>query len=142
MTAQITSPSGLVESIQFQSAANDSWGLFTSNFRPREGGVYQLNVSCRETGAELQTSLLVVSVDRELVGRPSRPEVLKEIATITGGQSFTIAQADELAKALNAPPQVQTVEQRVRLWCHPLWGGLMIGLLSLFWAARKLGGLV
>lgn len=142
VTAQITSPSGTNESVQFQSATNDSWGLFTSQFRPREGGLYQVKVSCRETGAELQTSILVAAVDRELLGRPSRPEVLKEIATITGGKSFTVAQASELAETLNLPPQVETIEQRVRLWCHPWWGGLLIGMLSLFWAARKLGGLV
>lgn len=141
VTAQVTSPSGIVESIQFQSAAQDSWGLFTSNFRPREGGIYQWVVTCRETGAELHTSIMVIAVDRELLGRPSRPEVLKEIATITGGKSLTVAQADVLAEALNMPPNIETVEQRVRLWCHPVWGGMMIGLLSLFWAARKLGGL-
>ncbi len=141
VTVLIVSPSGQVETVQFQSEG-ESWGLFTANFRPREGGVYQVHVSCRETGAELKTSLTVGIVDREKVGRPSRPEVMNEIATITGGKSFTVEQAVELAETLNMPPKVEIVEQRVRLWCHPLWGGLMVGLLSLFWAARKLGGLL
>ncbi len=141
VTAQVVSPGGVVESLRFQAATGDAWGLFTTNFRPQEGGLYRVTVSCKETGAELQASLNVQAVERELVGRPARPEVLQEIATITGGKSFTLSQLDDLVDQLNMAPQVQIIEQRVRLWCHPLWGSLLIGLLSLFWAARKLGGL-
>jgi len=28
------------------------------------------------------------------------------------------------------------------LWCHPLWGGLILTLLAVYWAGRKLVGLV
>jgi hypothetical protein len=37
-------------------------------------------------------------------------------------------------------PQPELQERRVQLWASPLWSGLLMLLLGIFWAGRKLVG--
>ena len=142
VAAQIQSPSGAVETISFQRTSADSWGLYEASFKPSEGGEYSVSLNCRETGATLQSTILIQATDREQLGRPARPDVLREIATISRGVAANLDQVEDLMKSMSVAPTVEPIELRTRLWCHPLWGGLLIGLLTVFWAARKYGGLL
>jgi hypothetical protein len=43
---------------------------------------------------------------------------------------------------ISALPEKPAVERRVQVWCHPLWGSLIVTLLAVYWIGRKMAGLV
>lgn len=141
VAVQVTSPSGRVDTITLAPAGEDSWGLFTGEFTPKEGGEYKLLTSCAETGAKLETTIAVQGQERERVGQPARYDVLKEIATITRGDMASLGDISELVTKIAQQPEPEPLIKRFRIWSHPLWGGLILLLLAIFWSGRKLAGL-
>jgi uncharacterized membrane protein len=116
------------------------WGTFAGTFTPRSGGKLEVLVRCRETGKQI-TSALTVSVPRtEKTGRPARADVLKELADITGGRCGTYAELDRVVEEIRALPEQKPEPERFRLWCSAWWGGLLVFLLGMYWAGRKLLG--
>ncbi|MCH2202049.1 MAG: VWA domain-containing protein [Fuerstiella sp.] len=141
VAVQIVAPSGQIESVRLSSAGDDSWGLFSGSFTPKEGGEYELISTCTETGARLETSISIQGRERERVGQPARFDVLKEISEISRGRLTTVSGVEELVGQLSALPEPELITRRVRIWSHPAWGGVLILLLGCFWSARKLAGL-
>jgi hypothetical protein len=47
----------------------------------------------------------------------------------------------QLVQRLAAMPEPAPVIVPLRIWSHPLWGGLIIVLLAVFWTGRKFAGL-
>ncbi len=116
------------------------WGVFTGTFVPRRGGKHTVTVACEETGRTVSAEMLVDSPRREVVGRPARANVLREIAGITDGNCYAADELAEAVKAIRLLPEPAPRETRLRLWCHPLWGALLVGLLCVYWIGRKLQG--
>ena len=46
-----------------------------------------------------------------------------------------------MVSGLTLLPERKPEEQRFRLWCDPWWCGALLGLLTLYWIGRKMGGL-
>jgi uncharacterized membrane protein len=138
--AQITAPSGKINSVRLASAGGEAWGLFNGVFTPEEPGEYQVRLSCADAGAALDTTISVQGSAREKIGQPAKPEVLREIAELTKGKLMENATPASVAAEIAALPQPELQERRVQIWAHPLWSGLLILLLGLFWAGRKLVG--
>jgi uncharacterized membrane protein len=138
--AQITAPSGKIASVRLLPAGADDWGLFTGVFTPEEPGEHHVRLSCADAGAALDTTISVQGSAREKIDQPAKPEVLREIAQLTRGRLIENLGPAGVASAIAALPQPELVERRVQLWSHPLWCGLLILLLGLFWAGRKLTG--
>jgi len=141
VTARITAPSGKGEVVRFRSAG-DEWGVFTGGFTAQEPGKHQVILSCRQTNASLETSFYVQGVATERVGRPARPEVLKEIARVTRGQMIGPDKLDEVVRSVAELPEPPLVERRVQLWSNKYVAGAMIFLMGVFWAGRKVVGLI
>ncbi len=141
VTAELTSPSGKVEQLTLQEVEG-GWGVYGGVSTVRERGVYRVRVRSESGGAEVTTELTVQGEQREQVGQPAQVEVLREIAQITGGRLGSAEEVAELMIAVAALPEPQPLEHRWRLWCHPLWGGTLIGLLALYWIGRKLVGMI
>ncbi len=139
---QAISPSGKTQSIRLQPGEGDAIGLFTGSFVPEEAGNYRLVASSTETGASVQTDLSVQGLNREQQGRLARFEVLDEIAKITDGKLVSVSEVRSLLDYLAALPEPEPTVHRTRIWAHPLWAGLLILLLGLFWIARKMTGAV
>lgn len=139
--AQITSPSGQTDALTLAPAGEDSWGLFTGAFTPKEGGEYKLVTTCAETGARLETVIAVQGLEREQIGEPARVDVLQEIATISRGRVVSIAEVQNLVDEIAQLPEPEPIVRRFRLWSHPAWGAVLILLLGVFWTGRKLAGL-
>jgi uncharacterized membrane protein len=135
VTAEITAPGGHAERATLVGRAG-GWGLFEGKFVAEVAGTYKIKVR------DLQMELVVAGEDPEPVGRPSRPDVLLEVAQITEGASGNLDELDGFVRRLAALPERAPVEQRVRLWCHPLWGTVIITLLAIYWVGRKAAGLV
>ena len=137
----VTAPSGSTEK-RVMTPAPGGWGVFTADVVPREGGAFGVEVAARAAGRRVQATVQVSSPELERVGRPARHEVLRELSSISGGQYGTADQLDALVKAIRELPDFKPVESRFRLWCHPAWAALLIGLLACYWAGRKLAGLI
>ena len=143
VVVQAISPSGKTQTIRLQPGEGDAMGLFTGSFVPKESGNYRLVARSRtETGASVQTDLSVQGLNREQQGRLARFEVLDEIAKITDGKLVPVSEVRSLLDYLAALPEPEPTVHRTRIWAHPLWAGLLILLLGLFWIARKMTGAV
>ena len=142
VVVQAISPSGKTQTIQLQPGEGDAIGLFTGSFVPKESGNYQLVASSTEMGTSVQTDLSVQGLNREQQGRLARFEVLDEIAKITNGKLVPISEVRSLLDDLAALPEPEPTVHRTRIWAHPLWAGLLILLLGVFWIARKMTGAI
>jgi hypothetical protein len=138
--AQITTPTGKISSIRLLPAGEDAWGLFTGVFTPDEPGEHLVRLSNPEAGNSLDTIITVQGSAREKIGQPAKPDVLREISQITKGRVLEKPDPAFAAQAVSALPKPEIQERRVQLWAHPLWCGLLIALLTLFWVGRKAVG--
>ena len=141
VTAAITAPSGRRETVRFTSAG-DEWGLFSAQFTPAEPGQYEVAVRGRKSQASLDTSFAVQGGAIERIGRPARPEVLEEIARVTQGRLVQPDELDAVLQSVAALPEPPPVVHRVRLWSNPVIGLALVALMGVFWAGRKMVGLM
>lgn len=142
VVVQVLTPSGETETVRLTAQGEDSWGLFSGRFTPEKPGEYQLTMTCRENGATLQTKLAVQGVSREKLGQPTRYDVLEEISAITRGRLVAAGDLSGIQKEIAQLPDPDPIVRRLRIWCHPLWGGLIVLLLGVFWIGRKLVGVI
>jgi hypothetical protein len=141
VSARITAPSGKIETVRFTSTGEE-WGVYNSSFTTVEPGKHEVTLFCKQTGAKLDASIFVQGVTAERIGRPARPEVMEEIARVTHGKMLAPGKIDELLKSLANLPDPPPSVRRVQLWSHPLFAGLVIFLLGIFWIGRKIVGLI
>lgn len=139
--ARIEAPSGKTETVRFTSTGEE-WGAFAGEFTPQEAGKHQITMSCQQTRGVLETSIFVQGAAMEPVGKQARPEVLEEIARVTGGAVFAPDEIAEAVDYLAQLPEPPSSVRRVRLWGHPATVGFMIFLLGMFWIGRKAVGLI
>ena len=138
---KITSPSGRSERLEF-AQLEGGWGVFKSSFTPQESGKYKIEVSAEQHGRKLETELLIAQPQLEKQGQPINASVLREIADITHGASFNVDSITNGIQQISLLPEPNPAEQRTRLWAEPLWGGLILLLLTAYWAGRKLAGMI
>lgn len=141
VVVQVIAPSGQTDSVRLSPASEDSWGLFTGTMIPKEGGTYRLITTCVETKAQLETDITIQGPERERIGQPARFDVLKEIAEVSRGRLVSISDVQKLVDEIAEMPDPETVTRRFRLWSHPAWAAMILGLMTLFWIGRKLAGL-
>jgi uncharacterized membrane protein len=141
VTATVAAPSGRTEQIQF-TAVEGGWGVFKSSFAIQEGGKYKITVRSEKSARVLQTELPVSETIHERIGQPINAEILKEIASLTGGMNVMPDALPDLVKQISVLPEPSPLERRIRLWSNPWWGGLMLLLLTAYWIGRKAAGLV
>ena len=143
VTVQIVAPSGNTNNIKLSAASSDDqWGLFSGFFAPEENGAHQVTVSCKESGAQVQTSISVQGLEREQIGKPADSSSLKEIAIVTRGELVSAEKAAELIDSIQKLESPEPQIKRLRIWANPILSGIVLCLLSLFWIGRKLGGMI
>lgn len=138
--AMITAPSGKTASVRLMPAGEEAWGLFTGVFSPVEPGDHHVHLTCADAGSALDAVISVQGASRERIGQPAKIDVLREIAQITRGKMIDGKDPAALVSAIAALPQQELQERRVQIWAHPLWAGLLMLLLGVFWAGRKAAG--
>ncbi len=87
------------------SSSGDEWGAFGGRFTADEPGKHEVTLTCRQTEGTLQASFFVQGGTVERIGRAARPEVLEEIARVTGGKVIRPDRLDEIFPALAAVPE-------------------------------------
>jgi hypothetical protein len=141
VSVRVISPSGKTQNVQL-TAQGGEWGAFSGPFTPTESGQHRLLLRCAETKDSLEASLFVQGGALEKIGKPSRPEVLEELARVTFGESLRLDQLEEALKRLAALPEQPEKIRRVQLWSHPAIAGTLILGMAVFWIGRKWAGLV
>ncbi len=141
VTGKVTSPGGRAERLEF-APLEGGWGVFKSAFTAPEAGHYKLEVASEPYGRHLATDLLVARPLLEKQGQPVNAQILAEIAALTRGASFSMADLDKMVGQISLLPEPQPVEKRLRLWSDPWWGGALLLLLTVYWVGRKWAGLV
>lgn len=134
-------PDGTLSRLAFRKVEG-GWGVYESSWKSRQTGDHVLSLDPKVTGADWSTSLNVRDPGAEKVGRPARPDVLRDLSQLTGGRSGGISSLNEMIEAISLLPEPQAIEQRVRLWASPWWGACLLSLLALYWILRKWAGLI
>ena len=141
VTARVVAPSGKVETVRLTSNG-DEWGMFTGRYATEEPGNHAITLHCKQTSSSLEASFFVQGTTTERPGKPSRPDVLDEVARVTRGQVVGADKLDEVIRRLAALPEPPPSVRRVPLWSHPAVAGTLVVLLGVFWSGRKLIGLI
>lgn len=141
VSARIVAPSGRTEMVQMTSSGAE-WGAFAGAFTASEPGPHAVTLRCQQNGSELQTTLFVQGAMLEQVGKPSRPEVLEELARVTRGKVLSPGDFTQIIKAVSEVPEPPNEIRRVQLWSHPFVAATLIVLLGMFWIGRKMIGLI
>ena len=136
---RIESPSGQIDDVRMRRDSGE-WGLYEGRFEPNEAGMHRLTLTCRETGARLETEIDVIGRRREPLGLPARRDVLDEIARVTRGFAVDGRSFDGIAEHIRRLEERPPAARRVRLWSHPVWGALVVVLMTAFWIGRKVIG--
>lgn len=139
--ARIVSPSGNTETVRFV-AEGDQWGVFHGRYLPAEPGKHQVTILCQQTSATLETSFFVQGQRLEQVGKPARPDVLRELSLVSRGTSVQPGEIDEVIQRLAELPMPPPAVRRLQLWSHPLTAAIVVVLMGLFWIWRKVIGLI
>ncbi len=138
---RVVAPSGRSETVRM-SADGGEWGVYRGRFEPSEPGRHEMTLECRDTSGRLVSAVFVGGEGDELPGRPARPDVMRELASVTGGESFEIGRMEEVFDRLaNMPPPPPAV-RRTAVWGHPLTGAGLVLALTLFWMWRKALGML
>jgi hypothetical protein len=138
--AQLVSASGKTASVRLLPAGEEAWGLFNGTFTPQEPGDYRVRLTCAEAGTALETTISVQGTTKERRGQPARPEVLREIAQLTKGQVLETLDPQQIFQAIAKLPEPDLIERRLQLWAHPLWAGVLVLMMGVFWVGRKMAG--
>jgi hypothetical protein len=141
VTGKITGPSGRTERLEF-TPVEGGWGVFKTSFVPGEGGAYKVSVNSERHSRHLEAGLVVDQPQLEKQGQPANAQVLREIAGITQGANASFEALDKVVQQISLLPEPKPLEQRIRLWSNPWWGGLILVLLGIYWTGRKLAGMV
>ncbi len=134
--ARLIAPSGEEQRFALR-AVEGAWAAYEGGAPLREGGEYRLEVRCVETDRKAEVRFLAAAPTVEQIGRPARPETLKELAAVTRGRFAGPSGFDDLLEALRALPPPAPRQARLRLWCHPGWLAALTLVFGVYWAGRK-----
>ncbi len=141
VSARVIAPSGKSETIRL-TEQGDQWGAFAGNFTTDELGKHEVTLSCKQTGAKLETSFFVQGAAIEPIGHAARVDILEEIARVTRGQVIPDHDVDKIVRSLAALPDPTPEVHRMQLWSNPVVMVIFVTLLGAFWVARKAVGLI
>ena len=123
-------------------------GVYRTNFTVEEEGVFNLlvDVASAAADAELESSekraaFVVTPTLREFNNAGMDAGLLGRIAEESGGSYFALSDMDGLADRVEFTPNAYSREVQIDLWDKPWLLALLISLLCIDWATRRLKGL-
>jgi uncharacterized membrane protein len=142
--ARVTKPSGATVEVPLKFTTLDNANTYDGEFKVEELGQHRIEL----TGASgsvgtlnAKTDLLVTDMNREFFGASQNSDLLKRIATETGGKYYTPAEAQALLDDLTYRQSPYSERVTKDLWDMPINFMLIVGLLSAEWFLRKREGL-
>ncbi len=130
------------EPLRFERVADDP-GLLTATFPAAQAGAYSLRIvptTAATGGSDIRASTTTFRVEppKREIDEPSlnRP-LLTELARLTGGRVFELADLRELDAAIPTREVTRTLETRDELWDAPLFYVTILTCLTVEWVLRK-----
>ena len=143
-TARVTKPSGLVVDVPLTFTTLNSVNTYAGQFKADELGDHRVELMGTSTGLgtlNAKSSVLVSDLNREYYSAAQNSDLLKRVATETGGKYYTPAEAQSLLDDLVYRQTPYSERVTKDLWDMPINFMLIIGLLSAEWFLRKREGL-
>jgi uncharacterized membrane protein len=143
-TALVFKPSGASVEVPLRFTARDDANRYVGEFKTDELGRHRIELSA--TGAEIGTvtvesNFLVSELNREFYDSTQNVNLLKRIASETGGKYYTLDELDALVGDLTYRQTDNSQRVTKDLWDMPVNFLLLVGLLSGEWFLRKREGL-
>lgn len=136
---QVSDPSGKTKTLRMAPEPG-GWGLFSAEYDARLPGEHRLKLTCRENNSVIESTLYIQPTEGERPGRPARPDILAQIAAVTGGRMVTPAAVSEIRKFITELPELEPITTRMRIWSHPVTMIVVVALFAMFWIGRKAVG--
>jgi hypothetical protein len=142
LTAELEMAGQPPEPLHFDKVPDDP-ALLTAAFPANRAGAYSLRIvpvasSDLGSGVRVSTTTFRVEPPRREIDEPSlnRP-LLTEMARLTGGRVFELADAHELDDAISMREVTRTLETRQELWDAPILYATIVLALTAEWVLRK-----
>jgi hypothetical protein len=130
---------------EFHPALTDAdAGMYRAEFRPEQPGVYRVRAEARHAGKVLGTPeewLLVGGADMELADPRLNEDVLRRLATASGGRYLPATSAGELSALLTSRAPEPAPARRRDLWHNGWLFTVLIALLCGEWIVRRQAGM-
>lgn len=143
-TARVTKPSGLVVDVPLRFTTLNSVNTYAGQFKADELGAHRIELVGTSAGLgslSATSNVLVSDLNREYYSAAQNSDLLKRIATETGGKYYSPAEAQSLLDDLVYRQTPYSERVTKDLWDMPINFMLIIGLLSAEWFLRKREGL-
>jgi len=146
LTARVTSPSGKSFEVPMKQALEGGFEGYEATVIPDEDGLYKFDVSARR-GKEntllgaARASFVAGPLNREAYGAAQNRELLRRIASETGGRYYTAAEASNLIEDLTHTEGPSSMRVSYDLWDMPVNFLLVVALAAGEWFIRKRKGL-
>ena len=143
-TARITKPSGATLDVPLKFTTLNGANTYDGEFKVDELGQHKIELVGTSTSLgtlSAKSDLLVTDLNREFYGAAQNSELLKRIASETGGKYYTPAEAQSLLDDLTYRQSPYSERVTKDLWDMPINFMLIVGLLSGEWFLRKREGL-
>jgi len=142
-SVKVTSPSGEETTLQMTWDV-DKDGEYTATFLPREEGIHEATVEAFQNGKSLGTSkanFRIADSADEYHSAVLNSDLLKRLATGTGGRYYTLQDAQNLPEDISYIDNGTARLEEKELWDMPFLFLLLIGAVSAEWILRKRKGL-
>jgi uncharacterized membrane protein len=139
VAARIKRPFGQDETIPLTAVAGPA-GHYTATYEPRQPGRYEITVTARRGGSEVQSEKLVVEVGRpdlEYERLDLDDKMLSRIAAAAAGRYAHLDTADRLIDELDRKERRRRVYLEQRLYFPALYCVLIVGVLGMEWGLRR-----
>ncbi len=132
------------ESVDESSPSTDTSNLYTTQFTLLQNRTYRIRATAK-SGSQIlgedQVDIFVHPQLAELETPQLNEDLLKRLASETGGTYFSIADAESVPKNIADVQNPVFVDAERDLWTHPLILLTVVGLLGTEWFLRKRIGL-
>ena len=136
---QVSSPNGSTRTIRL-GKADAEWGVYVGEVQFESLGEHVLQLIHPTESSTVEAKLSVQGRAGEQIGRPARPDIMREIARVGAGEAIAFDQIDQLVDTLNRLPPDPSLRRRIQWWNHPAVLLAMVAGLALFWIGRKWSG--
>lgn len=143
VTARVTDPFGNERELELNWNL-DKDGEYRGSFLPAADGPYEVEVDAVTADRTLTSPTLHIEagvLDEELRSGAMRGNLLRRIASETGGEFYTLDHTEGLAEQLRYTDRGTVVQEERDLWDLPIFFFLLIGLLFAEWLVRRRQGL-
>jgi uncharacterized membrane protein len=142
--ARVTKPSGATVDVPLQFTTLNDVNTYVGELKADELGQHKIELAGTSTTLgtlSANTNVLVSGLNREYFGATQNSDLLKRIATETGGKYYTATNIQTLLDDLTYRQTPYSERVTKDLWDMPINFMLIIGLLTAEWFLRKREGL-